>query len=618
LRFVAFLAIRGGAVIVAVWAICVPGLAGQSQTFRARTDLIQLDVSVIDAAGRPVRNLTSDDFRILEDGVPRPIAAFASVDLAASAGRAATSFPKIALDVQRNDLDDQRLVVIYLDAFALDLAGLRTAKQIGHAIVDRLGPSDLTAIVLAGLDDQAQDLTTDRGRLHAAVDRLNWSGSPDRLVVGLRLVIDQLERVSNRRKIVFLVSRGVPFDADLLQPMLVTFGQGGAQGAMSDLYYRMQGILLAAERANVNIYAIDPSGLAAPASGADINPGRQFRDFLQIVSNQTGGRAIIDTNAPETRVAPLLAENDAYYLLGFRPGGAMDGRFRRLTVQVTRPGVQVRARSGYFAVADPPAEPPSTAARLAELLPRTDLSMGVSVIPFVAPGSGTPSVAWLVRVDLPASADARSEALDIEMRALDVEGRVHATTRREARFTIRPNAPAAVQIVSRAEIRPGRYQVRVAARAAGLGVDGSVFSDVEVPDYSRQRVSMSGVLIGGAEPDVPTVPRDVLADLSTAIVPTLRREFRSDERITASVRIYQGGTRPLAPVRVTGRIVRPDDTITFESADIFDPPRFETSRSAEYLFPLPLAQLSSGAHRLAIEAQLERTTARRDVVFAVR
>jgi hypothetical protein len=319
---------------------------------------------------------------------------------------------------------------------------------------------------------------------------------------------------------------------------------------MSDLYYRMQGILLAAERANVNIYAIDPSGLAAPLSGGDINPGRQFRDFLQIVSNETGGRAIVDTNAPETRVATLLAENDAYYLLGFRPGGPMDGRFRRLTVQVTRPDVQVRARSGYFAVADPPAEPPSAATRLAELLPRTDLSMGVSMIPFAAPGSGTPAVAWLVGMDLPVSATARNETLDVEMRLLDVEGRVHASLRREARFTIRPNAPAAVQIVSRTDIRSGRYQVRVAARVAGLGVDGSVFSDVDVPDYSRQRLSMSGVLIGGSEPDVPTVPRDAIADLTTSLVPTLRREFRGDERMLASVRIYQGRTgsrfRPLS------------------------------------------------------------------------
>lgn len=176
-----------------------------------------------------MRGLIADDFRVLEDGVPRPIAAFAAVDLAAQAAKPAASFPKVPLDVQSNNLNDQRLVVLYLDAFALDLVGLRTAKQLGHAIVDWLGPSDLTAVVLAGLDDQAQDLTTDRGRLHAAVDWLTWSSS--RLVIGLRLVIDQLARAADRRKVVFLVSRGVPFDPDLLAPMLVRFGDAPGKNA---------------------------------------------------------------------------------------------------------------------------------------------------------------------------------------------------------------------------------------------------------------------------------------------------------------------------------------------------------------------------------------------------
>jgi hypothetical protein len=69
---------------------------------------------------------------------------------------------------------------------------------------------------------------------------------------------------------------------------------------------------------------------------------------------------------------------------------------------------------------------------------------------------------------------------------------------------------------------------------------------------------------------------------------------------------------------VTARIVRPDDTTAAESVDVLDGPRFEASRSTEYLFPLPIAQLPPGPYRLAIEAQLDRTTARRDVVFAVR
>ena len=598
-------------VAAAVWMA-----AGEAQqTFRSRVDLMQRDVSVTDRDGRPVRNLTADDFEILEDGANRPIAAFAAIELGGPTARtAAAAFPLVPADVQHNRIEDRRLIVLYLDAFTLDLASLRSAKQIGHAIVDRLGPSDLAAVVLSGLDDQAQDFTADRARLHAAVDRLIWSSG--QLLIGLRLVVDQLASVTDRRKVVFLVTRGVRFNPDDLMPMLVTFGRAGAAGQMSETQYRMQGIFLAAERANVNIYAVDPTGLGTSEPGRGGDDGRSYRDFPQIVSHETRGRAIINTNEPERQVARLLAENDAYYLIGFQPTQPMDGRFRRLTLRVRRPEVQVRARSGYFAIAEPPAEPATAAARISGLLPRSDLPMRVSAIPFAAAGP-TPAVLFIVGVDLPAAAGPRSEVIDVEMRALDGDGRVRGSVRREARLTVRPNAPATLQFLSTTGIRPGRYQVRVAARASELGTDGSVWSDVEVPDFARSRVSMSGVMLGGPQPDVPTVPRDALTDLTSSLVPTLRREFGAADRIAASVRIYKGGNGALTGVRVAARLIRADGATVAESSEVLDPSRFATARSAEYQYALPLSGLATGPYRLTLEAQIDRTTIQRHVLFTV-
>jgi hypothetical protein len=401
-------------------------------------------------------------------------------------------------------------------------------------------------------------------------------------------------------------------------PTLQVFGRAGALGQMSDIHYRMQGIFLAAERANVNIYGLDPTGLGASGGGIDPDDMRLYREFLQIVSHETGGRAVINTNDPERQVTRLLAENDAYYLVGFRPMQPMDGRFRRVVVRVRRPDVQVRARSGYFAVAEVPMETTPAAARIADLLPRSDLSMRLSAIPFAPSGGPTPGVLFIVGVDLPGAASARSEIVSLEIRALDGDGRVQGSARREARLTVRPNAAATLQLLATAGIRPGRYQVRVAARANELGVDGSVWSDVDVPDFSRARVSMSGVLLGGAEPEVPTVPRDAGADLTSSIVPTLRREFRATDRITASVRLYQGGRDALAPVRVTARLARADGAIATESAGVLEASRFAAARSTEYQYVLPLAGLASGPYRLTLEAQIDRTTARREVLFALR
>ena len=53
----------------------------QTPTFRARTDIIQLDVSVLDRQGQPVRGLAAGDFTVLKDGRPQPVVAFAAIDV---------------------------------------------------------------------------------------------------------------------------------------------------------------------------------------------------------------------------------------------------------------------------------------------------------------------------------------------------------------------------------------------------------------------------------------------------------------------------------------------------------------------------------------------------------
>jgi len=101
-----------------------------------------------------------------------------------------------------------------------------------------------------------------------------------------------------------------------------------------------------AERANVNIYAIDPSGLhalEAPSTrfgrngrpqrgtGPAVQRGEANLDFLSILSENTGGTAVVNTTDFDDGLDRIFEENGSYYLLGYQSTNQdRDGKFRRI------------------------------------------------------------------------------------------------------------------------------------------------------------------------------------------------------------------------------------------------------------------------------------------------
>src|SRR5262245_1671589 len=136
-------------------------------SFRTGVELVQLDVSVLDRDRRPVRGLTAADFTVLEDGVERPIASFVAVDLPDGPSSGAAWLRDVPRDVASNRLDAQRVVVIVFDDFHIpfDPGFSDTAKRIASSVVERLGASDLAAVVFTINRRSGQEWTIDRQRL---------------------------------------------------------------------------------------------------------------------------------------------------------------------------------------------------------------------------------------------------------------------------------------------------------------------------------------------------------------------------------------------------------------------------------------------------------------------
>jgi VWFA-related protein len=102
-------------------------------------------------------------------------------------------------------------------------------------------------------------------------------------------------------------------------------------------------IMQAANRANVSFYPVDPGRLFSGQHTLDGN--RALETMISI----TDGLRISETALMESGLRRIVDDLSNYYLLGYYSAAKADGRFHKISVRVKRPGVQVRARSGYLA-----------------------------------------------------------------------------------------------------------------------------------------------------------------------------------------------------------------------------------------------------------------------------
>ena len=164
---------------------------------------------------------------------------------------------------------------------------------------------------------------------------------------------------------------------------LILFSEGVAIPVQVAAQFRS--VIAAANRANVSIYAVDAAGLRALSSDAEAGRamtalgqrriaiagsprdgnGPMTRDLernedllrlnpesgLGQLADETGGVFIKGTNDPGPRLRQVDEDLHAYYLLTYSPQNQeYDGRFRQISLKVNRPGVEVQARKGYYAL----------------------------------------------------------------------------------------------------------------------------------------------------------------------------------------------------------------------------------------------------------------------------
>ena len=170
-------------------------------------------------------------------------------------------------------------------------------------------------------------------------------------------------------------------------------------------------------------------------------------------------------------------------------------------------------------------------------------------------------------------------------------------------------------MLTRLELKPGRYEIRTAIEDSTTEGTGSAYTYIDVPDFAQQPVSLSGVFVQAGPGGLP-LPGARLTDL-VPVTPTTRREFATTEQVVAFVHEYQGQGRSFMPGYVESEIFDSSDTRVYRREQRILPVSGE-HRALDFAVDLPLSQLSPGPYLLTIQVRHGNESARRDVRFAVR
>jgi len=330
------------------------------------------------------------------------------------------------------------------------------------------------------------------------------------------------------RKLAFFVSDGFLLEA------------GPHAAAVRD---KLDRVIDAAQRAGVVIYTIHARGIVNPTyldpasrKGIDGNARLDLaaigeleatQDALHALANDTGGRALRNTNYFDRWVDNVLDETSNYYMVAWRPDSEQEKtqKFRNVKIVVNgRSDLTVRAPRGYV---DGPQPQPNTASK--ETLannkaPKTPESQIRDALADYYPASGLPTNLSLTYLNTPANGPVVTSSIGIASRnvsfgddqkqpatiklagvVLNDKGKIVSSFKNQ--LNVNPlkegHVDGNVFYNHHTPLVPGIYQFRIAARDEKSGRVGSALQWIVIPDLTKGQLTASSLLLGGQVLDDP-------------------------------------------------------------------------------------------------------------------
>jgi len=543
--------------------------------------------------GEVVRGLKQGDFSVYENGKQQQIATFdfESVDMATPLNEATISGlaagatgngAKAAVVAKPEDLRNHRLIVMFFDLTSMQPEDLdRSVDAAQDFLRTKMQPADLVALVSLGDTLKVdQDFTADKKALINEVAVYNgtvgegFAGgansnsnqtedttgytpdeseyndlNTDRELFALRAVSKSLEKITEKKSLLYF-SGGISRD--------------GIENQAS-----LRAAINAAVRANLAIYSVDTRGLQAVSPLGDASTGslrgtgaynggallnnmnQNFatQEVMATLSTDTGGKAFFDSNDFAPAFAQVQRDTSAYYAIGFHSSNlARDGKYRKLTIKINRPGVKLEYRPGYYAPADFQHSGHEDREReleeqLTSDLPATDMAVYLDAMYFrldenrfyvpvslIVPGSQIPFV----------------KGGDKDKATLDIIGTVIDEAKRpigNARETVKLNLDSAqqarqknIQYTTSFNLPPGKYHLKFVVRENQTGRMGSFEADITLPEMKKTPLKMSSIVLASMRQ--PSKKQSPLIRNGEEYVPNISHVFRQDQHLYLLYEIY--------------------------------------------------------------------------------
>ena len=326
----------------------------ETPTLRLTSNLVFLDIVVVDKRGKPVvKGLAKDDFTITEDKKPQRIFSFEAPEEHASTPGDDTdsSAEKSARTIFVLDLLNSRP-----EDFAFIRTSLRAYLYGQPKVLAR--PVELVMVGNRTLE-MLQGFTRDRDELQYALKHLppivpyklmNVNFMAERFaqsIEALQEIALQNKGVLGRKNVIWVGDGPPTVDRSQL---------AGSGAELVDRYVHLTTNMLVDSR--ITLYAISPylrsegkslQGVPAYQNGESGNPFVGDVNF-GLFTSETGGQLLFTRNDVDVEIKHTEESGANYYTLTYQPHDVEpDGKLRRISVAMRNPDLRAVTKAGYFA-----------------------------------------------------------------------------------------------------------------------------------------------------------------------------------------------------------------------------------------------------------------------------